>query len=709
MVDAETHHQYDIVLETDAAILDEVVVSARRSLMELKDDRLVLNVGSVPTFQGDNALQILQKSPGVLVLENNNSISLNGNGEVLIMINNRISRIPRDVLIAQLKGMQAENIERIEIIHQPSVKYDSDNTGGIIHIVMKKNNLEGFNGNANIGLGYGQNEKANGSLNWNWRKRNFNFYGNLTGNHAVSPNMNMDHFREYEYEGDIYYAANYFRATPHRNALNINAGMDLEFSNTVVGAQFGLSVSSEIVNNGRSNSIFIINGLQSDATSYRSEWDNPKDNIFINLNVNHKLNSNSKVNFDLDRIELNVQNKSILTNKNSSDSETFNPDRTSNFAIYTIKGDYEYRSTNQTKFQLGIKYSNNQSHAQADISRNTTGELEFLDGFRRNDNMKEKIISAYSSMQKDLNKRWSGELGIRFESFNFDLKAQNERDNFNAQFNNFFPVLRINFKIDSTKSIQLFYNRRTQRANYFLISGFYTLLDPTLFGTSNTNLRPAFFNSININYSHNRVLTSLSFSRITGAINFYNTVDKANHIQNVIPINFDQMDRISLTTNFPVYVKKWWEMFWTLSGSFSSVRDESNRPVPFYESLYNTAIQGNNTFTLGKKWTANFSGRYQSPLLGGDQIKSPRPVINFGIRKTFTNGSALGFNIQDITQTSGVIDWEYHQPELGIRTFGHNDWSERVFRINYTFNFGNEQLKSKRNRQTGSQEERNRM
>ncbi|WP_235297457.1 carboxypeptidase-like regulatory domain-containing protein [Portibacter marinus] len=131
----ETQNHYEIKLDQAYYGMDEIKIQARRSLYELKEDRLVFNVGSIPTFGGDNALQVLQKSPGVQVNENGGTIGLNNKGQVLMMINDRIVRIPMNLLIAQLRSIPAENIERIEIIHQPPPKYDADNASGIIHIV----------------------------------------------------------------------------------------------------------------------------------------------------------------------------------------------------------------------------------------------------------------------------------------------------------------------------------------------------------------------------------------------------------------------------------------------------------------------------------------------------------------------------------------------------------------------------------------------
>jgi len=150
-------------------------------------------------------------------------------------------------------------------------------------------------------------------------------------------------------------------------------------------------------------------------------------------------------------------------------------------------------------------------------------------------------------------------------------------------------------------------------------------------------------------------------------------------------------------------------MNWNLDGAYNIVKDASNRPLPFEKAIFTTTAQLNNVFELGNSWTANLDGRYMSPYIAGDQVQHLRHYINFGISKKFRDQSSLTFSVQDLSASSGKIDWEYHQPELGIKTYGDNDFSERVFQVTYSFPFGNQKVKQKRNRVTGSKEERDRM
>lgn len=702
-----------IPLYEKAMQLGEIIVAARKPLLEQKSDRLILNVGSLPTFSGNNALQILQKAPGVVVQENLNSISLNNKGGVLIMINDRVSRVPMGALIQQLKGMRAENIDRIELIYQPGAKYDSDNAAGIIHIVMKENPLYGTNGNASLTAGIGQREKANGSIDLNYRNDRFNVYGNITGFHSRSPLMHLNHYREYEFQGDQYNYENQVVFTnPRSYALGVNLGADYEINKeNIVGFLFGFSKSKDMSGNDfTSSSKGSINGIFNSESKYLIDGDNPNNNNFLNINYLRKLTGGSSLNIDLDRAALDVQNSSVLSNTDkNTQPEAKWANRNSEFQIFTGKADYKWESVSGDKLETGLKGTFNNSETDSKIHNKKEGVWEEDKTFQTKDAIREKILAAYGSLQKKWNKKWDSELGLRLEYYNYKLVDELGDNDFAVSYTNLFPVARASYAIDSTRSLTVSFNRRIDRPDFTSLAGYYTLLDPGLIVTSNTRLRPSFTNAIRLAYNYRSFLVSVEVNRTKGAIAFYNTVIKENNEQLSKPINFDRMDGLLLSTSFPFKAGKIWTMNWYLEGAYKHVTDVSNRPLPFEKGLFSVTAQLNTIFNLGNSWTASLDGRYMSSYLSGDQEQYLHPYLNLGISKKFKNESSLTFSVQDITATSGIIEWEYNQPDLGIKTYGDNDWSERVLLLTYTFSFGNQKVKGKRNRETGSKEERDRM
>jgi hypothetical protein len=158
--------------------LDEIEVVARRPFIELSANKLIVNVESSPTSAGDNALEVLRKSPGVQVDESNN-ISLKGKQGVLIMIDGKRSYLSNTEVARMLESMPSSSINQIEIIMNPSAKYDAEGNAGIINIKMKKDKNLGFNGNITAGGSYGEYPGANGNFTFNYRQKTFNVFGNV--------------------------------------------------------------------------------------------------------------------------------------------------------------------------------------------------------------------------------------------------------------------------------------------------------------------------------------------------------------------------------------------------------------------------------------------------------------------------------------------------------------------------------------------------
>jgi hypothetical protein len=700
--------EYVIPLSISSNILTQVTVEAKKTLFELKNDRVVVNVGSIPSFGGDNALQVLAKSPGVIVNENGGSISMNNEGEVLIMINNRISRIPRNVLISQLKSIRAENIEKVELIHQPSSKYDSDNSAGIIHIVLKSNSLLGFNGNFSLSAGYGQREKASVSLGLNYRRNRFNIYGDISADRNHSNRKQVNHEREYEFQGGEFGFLNEVVLDNYLNQqVNGNIGLDYNLGeNTVLGILAGFNLLNELGKNFTSNSEFFKDNALLSTTKNQFDIDNPKNGQFININLFRKLNHNNSISFDIDRAKFSADNYGYFSSL--SENTELESNRVSDFQIWTVKGDYQQNFSSQTSFESGFKATINSTTSKSLLSEKVEGNWNELQDFARIDNVDEVILAAYASVKKQFSDKFEGEFGIRYEQYDYELNALSVQENLDIRLRNPFPIARLNYEIDSIKSINISFNRRTNRPNYGNLVAYQLFLDPTLYVGSNVTLRPAFTNSLRLSYRYKSILTSVEANRTINAISFYNTVDKERGVQTSTPINFDKMESLIANVSFPIYYKSWYECNATLTSGLYRVADASNRPLPFDENILSHNIQVNNTFDFGSGWRANLGGRYLSPFISGDQFQRIGINMDVGISKKFTNGLIV-FSIQDLTNTSGIIFWEYHQPELGIRTFGNNNFSERTFRLTYNTTFGDKKLKAKRNRVTGSQEERSRM
>lgn len=695
-----------IVLKEGIA-LDEVVIRGKKPLYELKQDRVVMNIGTSPALSGNTGIEILQKTPGVIVDRQNNSISINAKGEVLMMINNKIQRVPNEVLMAQLQGMRAENIDRIEIIHQPPAKYDASGAAGIIHIVLKKNALQNTNGSISLSGGYGQREKAGLSLNLNSRKRKFNWYGDYNYNRSRANNYEVNHFREYEYQGDHYYHENF--ATLHNNregqhAANLGVDMDFE-GRTVIGFLVGGAISESVWGSSAdSRSFDFVNDKLTGENRYLFGSKTDMSSLSANTNVFQKIGSDGNLNVNLDYAKIRYGNTGDLEN-NEYPVHAITYDRSTPMEFYITSLDYANQLGTAWTMETGVKGTFNNTINTTSVHDEYETESGLFPGEEK---IKEQILAAYISFNGELSEKLNAELGIRYEHYNYRLDRE-EQEDFNKIFENPFPVLRLNYKIDSLNTVQLGFNRSITRPSFFHLTSFLVLFDPSLMVFSNPRLRPTFTNNFKISWQRNSAILSLGYLQRKDLINFYNTVDKENHLQISMPINFDRESILEANLSFPLSPARWWQMNWNLNGLYHKVQDSSSRPAVFKKEIFTYSVQFNSSFLFANDWTASIDGRYMSPYLGGDQVKFNHPYLNLGVRKKFPSGSSLSIAVQDITNSSGKREWEYHQPELGIRTFGNNDFSERQVRVTYTLLFGNQKISGKRERKTGAEDIKNRM
>lgn len=699
-----------VIVLKEGVTLEEVTITGTTPLYELQQDRMVMNVETFPSMDGNTGLELLQKIPGLIVDRQNNSISMNAKGEVLVMINDKIQRISGEVLMARLQGMRAENIEQIEVIDQPPAKYDASGAAGIINIVLKKNDQQGTNGSVALTGGYGQREKAGLSLNLNSRKGKMNWYGGYNFNWNRADKYEINHFREYEYQDDQYYFENFVTLDNYKvNQHTANLGLDVDFDGrTVIGFLLGGSISELVWGQGaESQSFSYVNDALVGEASYLFGTKTDMSNLTANANLLQKIGADSHLNFNLDYAKIHYKNSGDLQN-NDDPGQAIAYERDTPMEFWIVSLDNVNALGDTWTLETGVKGTFNNTFNTTSFHSLTDENWAEPDLFSREESIREQILAAYLSFNGELSEKLTAELGLRYEHYTYRLDRE-ELEDFNKTFENPFPVVRLNYTIDSVNTIQLGFNRSITRPSFFHLTSFLALFDPSLIVYANPQLQPVFTNTFKVSWQRNSAILSLSYLSRVNQIYFYNTVDKEKHLQTSVPTNLDQERIIEANLSFPLSPVHWWEMNWNFNVYYHEVKDKSSRPAPFENDIFTFAVQLNTTFLLGNEWSIGLDGRYMSPFLVGDQRQFGYPYLNLGVRKKFPSGSSLSITIQDITNSMGKEEWEYHQPELGIRTFGDNDFSERQVRVTYTHLFGNQKLSGKRQRKTGSEDVKNRM
>ena len=224
-----------ITLLENVKELEEIVITAEKPLYELESGKMVVNVNSSITAAGNSAIDILEKSPGVLVNRQNNSFSLGGKDGVIVLMNGKRSRMPLEAVYQMLEGLNASDIEKIEIMTVPPSKYDADGDAGLINIVMKKGIETGTNGSFTGNLGYGSGPRAGSSLNLSHQGKKLSFFGNYSYNY-VKQRQELNFYRKTTNDTQEINSSSEADRRTSRNAHNYEFGIDYSLSDkTIIG------------------------------------------------------------------------------------------------------------------------------------------------------------------------------------------------------------------------------------------------------------------------------------------------------------------------------------------------------------------------------------------------------------------------------------------------------------------------------------------
>ncbi|BAO74843.1 TonB-dependent receptor [Winogradskyella sp. PG-2] len=339
--------------------LDEVLVKAQKPLYQQKVDRMVINVENSIVSAGGTALEVLERSPGININRQSNSISIVGKEGVVVMINDKISYMPTSGLVQMLEGMSADNIESIELITTPPANFDAEGNAGYINIVLKKRTDLGLNGSYSVALGYGKGITNNDNINFNYRKKSINFYGS----YGFSLDKRAQQFktsREFTESENLLTSNTVTDREPSQRNHNLRLGLDISTSEkTIMGFlvnAFDNRWSMDAVNNN-------VNSENGNPTSFvvlDNDEINRLKHIGLNYNVKHNFTEDKFLSFDIDYLNYNFDNptnyrNSFFDENNSfTNSELLRSGKETPLKTWVSKIDYSNRISENLKIEAGI-------------------------------------------------------------------------------------------------------------------------------------------------------------------------------------------------------------------------------------------------------------------------------------------------------------------------------------------------------------------
>ncbi len=672
----------------------------RKPLVEVKADKTIFNVEGTLNATGLNALEVLKKAPGVMV-DNNNNISVKGRSGIIVYIDGKLTPLDSDALAAMLKNMQSSSIESIEIITNPSAKYDAAGSAGIINIKLKKNTSIGTNGSLQLGYGVMIYSKYNSSITLNHRNQKWNFFGTYGNNWGKNRNW-MDFKREQA--GNLYDQRTAQISDDFNHNFKAGADYYLNEKNTI-----GVSVNGNLSKNSfKSTSSTGITLGSSEFVNQTLVANNSMtgDRNNINANVNYHFTDTTGTDFklDLDYGQYDLYTSTFQPNTYSfpgqdiSDSIiNYRNNTPVNIAIGSIKGDHE-RQLFKGTFGAGFKSSYVKTNNTLNFF-NVLPQAEILDSIRSNDFVyTENINAVYLNYNKQI-KKVNLQTGLRAEQTNsrgtltsfVNLSNESGRD-VKREYINLFPSAALTYNLNDTNQFSLTYSRRINRPNYQDLNPFEYKLDELSYQRGNPFLQPQYANVLELTHTYfYAVNTSLTYSYTR---DFFTEVTDTTEInRNFISTqNLGFQDWIGLNISAPIPINKWWNAFVNLNGGrlHNKADFKDGRTIDVEVWSYNLFAQ--NTFTLPKNLSFELSGWFSGPgVWGGTFVFRPMGSIDMALKKDFMDGRAsLRVALGDILYSN---QWRATSKFGGLNMTGGGGWESRQLRVNFTYNFGNQKLK----------------
>ncbi len=708
----------DIRLSSKGVDLAEVTVTSKKPLVEVHPDKTVFNVEGSINATGNNVLELLKKSPGVVV-DNNDNIILNGKGGVRVYIDGKPTQFSANDLAAYLKTIQSTDIATIEIISNPSARWDAEGNAGIINIRMKKDKRLGGNGNVNLGYGVGQLQNYEGSVSGNYRNKKMNTFGSYSFNDGEWLD-NMSIYREQN--GGVFDQKGQNQNHWQSNNFKLGSDFFINDKNTVGFLVNGYENKYDDSGQVR-NAISTQGSQQADSTLFsNTSTDGKRRNYNFNLNYRFDDAKGKIWNIDADYGFFKNDNNQVQPNQYfAGDGTNGSPLLSENnyhmvtptkIDISTIKIDHE-RPFLKGQLGAGVKLSYVKTDNDFNFYNIVEGKDE-VDVDRTNFfTYTENVNAAYATYSQQFGK-WGMQLGLRAEQTNSEgdlqaLKPVND-ENVKKNYFNLFPSGGLTYNMSDKHSFQLNVSRRLSRPNYQDLNPFEYRLDELTFRKGNPFLRPQYSNNVQLSHTFMQMVnTSLSFSHTSDLIEQLVDISDENPKAAYLTWrNLAEQNNLNLNIGSPIPIAKWWNGYVNLSGYRTDISADfgEGKIVDAKVHAFNGYMQ--HTFTLPEDINFEVSGWYNSPSLWGGTFRMNQMwAMDAGVSKKLMKGKAtLKLSVSDIFYTQ---KWsgENNFGDLHMLINGRGD--SRRFRANFSYKFGNEQVKAARRRSTGLEDEKNRI
>lgn len=692
--------------------LQEVIVQSRKRFIDVQIDKTVMNVQNDLVASTGNAFEVLQQAPGVSIV-NDETISMLGKAGVTVLIDGRPTQLSGRELAVYLKSMPASNIDKIEIITNPSSRFDAQGNAGIINIRLKKNTAKGTNGNISSSYTQSDHYRVDLSANINHRRGKWNWFG------SMAVNKNLQHTigainRKITANGITSLFENHTIDVDQSKGYNFRLGADFYVS---AKSTLGFLMKSNKYFNPMftpGNTIISTNGfIDSVLINFN---DNQTNSLRNNYNLNYRFTdtAGTELNIDADLVNFNNHNSSAINtdfyNRNNAKYGLLGNYQQVNTSIvvYTLKADYtkEWKKA-KAKIEIGFKTTNTQTSNNIEASFLQNQQKGIDTGRSNRFNYLEKIHAAYASFNQQLGK-FSYQIGLRAEQTiargnSIDLRT-NTIEKPDTNYLNIFPTIFIQYKLNKQHTLGMSYGRRVNRPTFQDLNPFEYQYDHFSSYKGNPYLFPEFTTSVEIKYSYKNGLNIAAGYSNTS--NYFQSISiQTGDKTQASEFNVGNEYRYFLNLSLGMPITKWWDTYNNLTPFYKLFK--GNIPSGVIDNMaFGMGWYSSQQFNLGKGYRFQLSS--WGNMATQDAIFNTKWLgsVNLGAGKSFAKDKiGVKLTVTDIFNNSR---W-FQQVQFANMDYTYRrKWESRGVRVQLTYKIGKTNYKQ-RERTVAAETELNRI
>ena len=701
----------NIMLESIATELDGVTITAQKPFLQREQDKLIVNVEGSLVSTGNSTLEVLEKSPGIIIDPDGN-IAMNGKTGVRVFIDHKDTRLGGEQLANILRSMPSSNIEKIELITNPSAKYRAEGNAGIINILTKKGKFYGTNGSLTLSPGHGRYFRWENSLNFNHRTNNFNLYGQYAF-------AKRNQYQEILIDREFFMNGRTLTAFKLRNDLELpieshtpRLGLDYTPNDRT---SFGVLLSGLANKNGnQANTLIrqfspenvILTEEQTDI-DINSKWFQ----LTGNFNARHQFKNKAVIDFDFDAARYNNTSTQLFDSdfygdvNNLLGENRLTGDVDGFLNLVGLSLDYEVPISEKQKVEIGWKSTWVTTDNDLQYFNEVDGSVTLNEGLSNHFIYDETIYAGYVNYSFRQQK-WNAQFGLRTENTLIKGNQLTTATRFENDYLGLFPSGAFNYNFTPNHIVGVSFSRRIDRPSYNQLNPFRTFVNTNTFREGNPFLLPQFTWSTELNFTlKQRYYFAFNYSFSKDNLNRAILQDGENQAVVVKNINVDQLQTYALTASLPIDFAKWWNSRWNLN-SYLLQFDSDIEGFLFQRNNPILSINTSHTFSLKNNWRIQLNAFYLPPHYMSITKIQTLSQVSIGIQKTILKGKGnIRLQANDIFWTG----W----PE-GVTDFGNiNDHyismrDTRFATFSFTWQFGKQSIRPAKRRRTGVESELNR-